>query len=376
MAMTSTLQKSVCAVAGAMLLVGALVVLTNTPNNSSPNQDSRTQQLDISLPKVDVNHQDLEQSKLTCSPQQLTAIQQGMDVAAPYMKQLARRPLNPQFTTKFFGKQTQSLLQNPSFRNNSLVTEIIHRAASAYSQMGAEWKPECCDTTTDSSKCTLAGCVDNDGKSIPVSYGCNAMCSDSTLAFVLNPIHDMNAEWDKEVKGDTSGDTYSGTNTRAGRVHFCPSFFDGNKLFAGFAVFHELTHMYGGVSDGSMSGGINYLHSTVEGIAREDPVQARETAQNYMFYAAESTLPTRKDIETVLEGNDLCATLGESGLRNKVEGDLCKKILPFHTEEAVIERSKRETQDPQTLQGIVAAWQKCRVFQFAVDSNLCKKHQP
>jgi len=332
-------QKAVAVVVSSMLLAGMVAVVlkgsSNMPSHSSVG-GTQLDGTDISLPKVDINHQDLEQSDLTCPPKLLTELNNGMSVAAPYIKQLVGAPLDPVLAKRFFGEETAALLGTPGFRNDSLVHTIIQRAAIGYAKMNVEWKPACCDTDATLSTCTLdGGCTDKQGKSISVGYACSQACSDGAMAFVISGAHEMNSQWLKAVKNNTAGDVYAAT-TNPGEVHFCPYFFqDKVGISGGFAIFHELVHLYGGVDDSSLANGLGYVHSSVESVAKFSPLLARNTAQNYVGYAAAATLKDRKDIEAVWEGNDLCTSTKLSTIQYVVDAPLCQQMYKFQDDDAL-----------------------------------------
>jgi len=356
-------HKAVAVVVSSMLLAGMVAVVlkgsSNMPSHSSVG-GTQLDGTDISLPKVDINHQDLEQSDLTCPPKLLTELNNGMSVAAPYIKQLVGAPLDPVLAKRFFGEETAALLGTPGFRNDSLVHTIIQRAAIGYAKMNVEWKPACCDTDATLSTCTLdGGCTDKQGKSISVGYACSQACSDGAMAFVISGAHEMNSQWLKAVKNNTAGDVYAAT-TNPGEVHFCPYFFqDKVGISGGFAIFHELVHLYGGVDDSSLANGLGYVHSSVESVAKFSPLLARNTAQNYVGYAAAATLKDRKDIEAVWEGNDYCVN-GLPWIRSQVAAPICQQMYKL----------------PQTAEVEAEAdWQRCMIMREAV--GVCtNEHEP
>merc|ERR1711865_1022727 len=390
-------QKAVAVVVSSMLLAGMVAVVlkgsSNMPSHSSVG-GTQLDGTDISLPKVDINHQDLEQSDLTCPPKLLTELNNGMSVAAPYIKQLVGAPLDPVLAKRFFGEETAALLGTPGFRNNSLVHTIIQRTAIAYAKMNVEWKPACCDTDAASSTCTLDGCTDKQGKSISVSYGCSDSCSGAVKAFVWGSgVHESNSQWLKAVENNTAGDVYAGTTTEPGEVHFCPYFFkDKVGIKGGFTIFHELVHLYGGVDDGK------YMHSYVENVAKSSPLLARNSAQNYVGYAVAATLKDRKDIEAVWEGNDLCTSTKLSTIQYVVDAPLCQQMYKFQDDDALgkwfcasanvtesnfqtiydkteADKTEADWQLTKRAEKTLADWQNCMFWRDAV--GVCtNEHKP
>eukprot|EP00656_Telonema_subtile_P013980 TRINITY_DN1710_c0_g1_i1.p1 TRINITY_DN1710_c0_g1~~TRINITY_DN1710_c0_g1_i1.p1 ORF type:complete len:413 (+),score=111.84 TRINITY_DN1710_c0_g1_i1:86-1324(+) len=256
---TMTFKAQVAAVAGTVLIVGAVFVALSGQTASSSAGDtmldassSGTTMLDLKpIEFTNANPSGHVTGANKCSASQLSAIKKGVEAAKPNIKR-ALETTNSALFTKWFGKA-------PAGEPDSEVHTRLQRGYDKFSKTD-DWESECCPASGSNSE-----------------DECARVCTGSTMAFVMSATYS------------------SGKKLSYNQIRFCASSFELLPEQLGFVIFHENVHLVSSAKDGTG----DYSKAALANLAITQPELARKTANSYMLYAMSNGIQDHAEYEQV-----------------------------------------------------------------------------